>query len=174
MLGFLRPTFAVFGLSLVVACSDPPGGGGDSCGDAGTGPTFVLTVRAVEGNLPHDLTLEAQYGGGSEGFDLAHPTAKHEVLYCEVERALPAGLGGEGGAPSPGLGHGGGLGGGGSAGAKQIVCELWTDSAVTVTLTGTGYETSQVELEPEVDERCGVETKSVEAVLAPELPAEGP
>jgi hypothetical protein len=174
MLGFLRSGFAatVLGLAFVTACDDSSGGGGEPCDSSAPRPTFVLTVLAPQGALPYDLKLDARYGGGSESFGLAHPAAKHEVLFCDVERGSDSnGLGGKGGAASAPPPHGG-FGGTTSRNVEKIVCELWADSAVTVTLTGTGYEESQVDLEPDVDDDCGVVTKSVEAVLVPEAQAE--
>ncbi len=171
MLGFLRFGFlaTLLGVALT-ACSDPPEDDGKPC--SSNGPAFVVTVRVLEDKLPHDLTLDAQYGGGSEGYDLAHPPAKPEVLFCQVELVDPLpGPGGEGGY------SGSGPGGSGSAAGHKVevlVCQIWADSAVSVTVTGMGYQDSLVELTPEVDERCGVLTKSVDAALLPEAPPEGP
>ncbi len=168
MVGIVRVLLVAFplALSLLSACADDDGGSQD-CSSSAPAPTFVLTVRAPEGPLPHDLVLVAQYGGGSERFALADASARHEVLFCEVEQEALPGQGGAGGAAPSGATTSGGKPR--SSAAEVLVCELWADSAASVTLSGGGFERSFVELTPEVDERCGVLTKPVEAVLVPEL-----
>lgn len=174
MVGIVRVLLVAFplALSLLSACADNDGTSKD-CGSSAPAPTFVLTVRAPVGPLPHDLVLVAQYGGGSERFSLADTSTRHEVLFCEVEQEASPGQGGAGGA-SPSGASTSGDGKPRSRAAEVLVCELWADSAASVTLSGAGFERSFVELTPDVDERCGVLTKPVEAVLVPDVVEDEP
>jgi hypothetical protein len=179
MLGFLRSVTAasVIGLLLVTACSDPPDDGEELC--TSTGAPYQLLVTVPEGSVPSDLTLQVQYGGGSETFELADPADVHQVLFCNFDHEEIPGLGGQGGQGGQGGAsaaelHRGGPGGANDSGVEKVTCDVYAESAVSLTVTGVGYEPLRVELEPEVDDECGVVSKLVPLELVPESPVEEP
>lgn len=151
LVGAVALTFAV------ARCGDPDPGP-QSCGEPG--PAFVITVRASSGPLPLGLEVQATYGAGQDVYRLGSPTVRNEVLFCGLADETS--------------GEGGASGQGGASGAalqqESLRCELWTDSSVSLRVQGRGYVPLEAELEPTVDERCGVMTTFEDFLLEP--PAE--
>lgn len=165
---FLRSVPVGLAVALGVACSDGPGNE-PSCKKE-TGPAYVVTALAEDGPLPEDLVITARFGGGEESFSLnGGPLGGGErIMFCEAARASGSGgLGGAGGAgPSAYGAGGGGAGPGGTKGpAEKLVCNLWSDSAVTISMTATGYVFEEQELKLDFNECGAVVTTDVEAVL---------
>jgi hypothetical protein len=117
-------------------------------------PDFFLTIRAEEGALPADLSLDIRYGGGEETLEWSR-NLKGQIVFCD--------------AIAPELGAGGSAGGhGGSAsrGYGSLECELWTDGPATVTATAKGFEPIERDLRVDAEE-C---TTEFEIELASKTP----
>ncbi len=133
---------SAYGMGLLLlagACSSP-----DPV-DCPSHPTFRLIVDAQDGHVPGDVQINVLYGSGEELFDARDPDASLKVVFCKLEReghqdgGVEAGDGGTAEGP-----------------ISQVVCDLWTDGAATVTVTAQGYPETIRELEAERDNECGL------------------
>ncbi|HMJ12749.1 MAG TPA: hypothetical protein VK524_15110 [Polyangiaceae bacterium] len=113
-------------------------------------PAFLVRVSAGARNLPGDTRLNVKYGAGTEEYLLEHPPERPDVVFCTL---LSPEL--EGDAMSA-------VDAGGSV--QELLCELWTQGAATLTVTAEGYPTQDLTLRAQRD-RCGIETVDYEVVL---------
>jgi hypothetical protein len=132
------------------ACG-PSGGSTDPDCDVEEDPAFRVLIRAEGDALPSDLALSVRFGGGSESYQLGGPTQGAErILFCESvvgPYAAPA-------EPSPEEEV--------DASAtplsdEGLECDVWADSSVTLSVSGTGFVPVERELRAVVDE-CGAIT----------------
>ena len=134
--------------ALLVAMLGLPG-----CGPrrrcSGPHPDFVVTLELSTRPLPPDTVVYVTYGGsGTESYDLAHPSADPEVVFCSPVSKDGAGA----------------VGANGAAGATSddtpsvdaLSCELWTGGFTTVQVQGTGLgDDLPYQLSPN-DDQCTV------------------
>lgn len=130
-------------LALLVpaACEDepsPPGEGGGGAGEGGCAPLpptalYTLVIRAEEGPLPSDTTLEVRWSAGDEPVFVLDDQSTHLTLedgsnvVCDVPDT-----------PKP----------------ESLTCELWTSGATEVEVTATGYDDHVETLTPDKMEDC--------------------
>jgi hypothetical protein len=102
-------------------------------------PAFRVLISTEEGGkLPEDTEVSIRYGGnGEETFALKNPPPSPQVLFC-----------------SP------------SEEGKALACELWTDGAANVKITGSNLETYDEKLAAVADD-CGILTTLMEIKLKP-------
>jgi hypothetical protein len=113
---------AAFGC-LGAACSDDPPAEG--CPPR---PSFRVTVEVEQGALPDDTALRVVFGGNqTEVFELENPDAEHHAVLCSGWQVDGEPL-------------------------ESFACDLWTNGAATVYLTGGDYEDVEQELEADPDE----------------------
>lgn len=135
-------------------------GGGAGAGGAGGCPShpeamFTLTVRAADGPVPPDTTLEVSWSAANEPpFVLDDKstwgTLDDSNVICAVDRAL-----------SPPLS------------LPELVCELWTGGVAQVRITAAGYEMVEQTLMAVMSEECeGFLPQSVDIELVPERDGE--
>jgi hypothetical protein len=122
------------GACALVACSSSPP---DDCPKARA--AFHVELRAPDGPLPSDTSLEVTYGGLSERYDLASPPAQPSVVFCTPEYAD------------------GGVDDGGAGPVEALICDFWTQAAATVVVSAPPYDVLTQDLEPKTD-ACGVKT----------------
>jgi hypothetical protein len=103
-------------------------------------PAFRVLIATEEGGkLPENTEVTIRYGGnGEETFSLRSPSPSPQVLFC---------------APSDE--------------GKRLACELWTDGAANVKITGSGLKTYDEKLAATTDD-CGIMTTLMEIKLQPE------
>ncbi|HEY6557083.1 MAG TPA: hypothetical protein VI072_07405 [Polyangiaceae bacterium] len=116
----------------------------------GDRPAFLVRVSARAESLPDDTRLKVQYGAGEEEYLLEQPPDAPEVVFCTLlSRQVDAGsmIEVEAGAP-----------------VQELLCELWTQGAATLTVRATGYPAQELNLRAERNE-CGIETVDYHVVL---------
>lgn len=142
-------------LLLVGACSSP-----DPV-DCPSHPTFRLIVDAQDGHVPGDVQINVLYGSGEELFDARDPDALLKVVFCKLEREARQ----DGGVEAGDGGVKAGDGGTAEGPISQVVCDLWTDGAATVSVTAQGYPETIRELEAERDNECGLKLTEMRVTL---------
>jgi hypothetical protein len=127
-------TAAAFGS----ACS--PSSPAETCPPSYSHATFRLTVKAEEALLPPQVIITVKYGSGQEIYDAEHPNQSPQVVFCEQVQADGGAIEGDASA---------------SGSMEAIACDLWTDGAATVKVTGQGYADIEQDLKAESDD-CGL------------------
>jgi hypothetical protein len=136
-----RPAFAslLVAAALTAGCSKDPQY--DEC--TVVRPAFRVRVSARAESLPGDTRLQVQYGAGKEEYLLEQPPEEPDVVFCTLlSREVDAGsmIEVEAGAP-----------------VQELLCELWTQGAATLTVRAAGYPTQELSLRADRNE-CGFET----------------
>lgn len=165
----LRLAPAVLLALLGSACSSPSPSG-PNC--PGPRPAFHVTLTAKNGPLPYDTVVRVAYGGGIEQYDLASPPDQPEVVFCHQVRADGgAGQTDAGSADSGDAGRADAASEAGSSDAGMaggpvtaLICDLWTNSAATINVQGSGYPVLEQPLQAESDD-CGIKTVDYQLVL---------
>lgn len=164
-------------------CSSSPPSGPDCPGPRAA---FHVTITAKNGPLPSDTVVQVEYGGGSEKYDLAAPPAQPEIMFCHPSQAdagaSDSGSAGSGGGGSTDAaieaghadaaieaGHADAAGGSDAGNVPTgpviaLTCDLWTNSAATINIQGSGYPMLKQELQAEKDD-CGIKTVDYALVL---------
>lgn len=101
-------------------------------------PDFEVLISASEGELPEDLLVRLEYGGGEEEYLLANPGTPAVMFCVKADRdrnPLDAGSGG-----ASGEGGGGGEGGAASArGVEALLCEIWSFGSARIVVETLSY-----------------------------------
>ncbi|MDW8249017.1 MAG: hypothetical protein RMJ98_06915 [Myxococcales bacterium] len=108
-------------------------------------PAFRLQISAEKGDrLPKDLKVTIHYGGnGEETFELSSPSPSPQVLFCAL-----------------------------SSEETMLSCELWTDGAANLKITGTGLKPYDKRLAATTD-ACGITTTLLEVKLSSQSTSAG-
>ena len=112
---------------------------------------FHVSVRAVDGPLPRETTIDVEHGGGSEKYSIDAAGIKNEILVCEEVHAAEPDASDAGSSESE---------------VVEISCDLWTQGATDVRVTAPGYPEIEKQLAVETDDGC-ITTLSVELTLDP-------
>lgn len=83
-------------------------------------------LRAESGTVPEDLVLEVRYGGGVEEYRRTDP-ATPRIVFCEDSV---------------------------DGGFDAVRCDLWTNGAASITVTGSGLSTMRRDLSATFDDPC--------------------
>ena len=102
-------------------------------------PPYRLAVTCAEGALPPSTEVHIEHGGGEVDYRLYDPPAESDLVFCS---------------PEPADGQE----------VESLSCDLWTQGAVTITVTAHGYEPLEEEVALEKENGCVV-TQSVTMVL---------
>lgn len=126
------------------------------CPLLGTEPLFVIDIRADDGPVPADTEVAALWSAGAEPpFVLSDPATWKTLddgvnLVCQVDRNAP---------PPVDL--------------SALVCELWANGAVELSVTAVGYLPQKQTLEPLFDERCDAPLPMKHAILLSRMALDG-
>lgn len=147
---------------LNTACSDAAGpststasgsNGAGGC-DQSPKPMLTLSLRASDGDLPADTSIQVKWSAGTEPLFKLDDASTWQSLddggnvICDAATSQP------------------------SAPKKALTCELWTSGATEITASATGYVRATETFSPEQSERCnGPIPTAVSIELQPDLDA---
>lgn len=133
-------------LAFAQACSS---GGDDDVVCPAPQPAFKVLLRASNGNLPADTSMEVKFGAGVETFELASSDTFLETVRCRLSEVD------------------GGDWDAGTEDVPAVSCDLWTQGAASVKVLATGYPPLEEALTAETGECDEIMTVEEELVLRP-------
>jgi hypothetical protein len=147
---FLRSVGVLLAVAvgLAAGCEKDPSDGA-TC-DRRPKPSFALQLESYGKALPPDTELLVTFGAGEERWKLAAPPQRPRVVFCTVGNVAEGGVdAAEDSGDDAGQGE-----------VRALRCELWTDGAASVTISGGSFEALERALVAERDD-CGPRTVPV-------------